>query len=454
MGDERATARCARDRLRRPCAHRRRLGARPADAARRRRTSTSKSSACRPIAFARCSSRSVASRRSARASRSTRWATIDVSLPRRESKAGRGHRGFDVAGDPSMTTRGSGATARLHRQRHRLGSADRRVPRPVRRPRRSRAPRAARRRSVDVRRRQPARAARRSVRGALRPRRSTTRPRAICRRIALDDLPAERVWGEIEKLLFAPGPSIGFALALDLGVVDKLFPELHALVGCVAGAGVAPGGRRLGPHAAGRRSGAHAQSTTSPRPAAARDHAGRRLPRLRQAGDHRVSRRPHPIDRSRGAGRRAGDGVSRSPERATRSTATTCASRCSASSAQHLKPGMWFKVRDEVGDGAFRRLAQKVDLELLARLAKVGLPRPRAGRRSTATRWTGSSSAPARSASSIARRPDSARSSLAGARVESRAAGRRDPEGGLRAAARWGVVDDLDEAVGAARALL
>jgi len=38
--------------------------------------------------------------------------------------------------------------------------------------------------------------------------------------------------------------------------------------------------------------------------------------------------------------------------------------------AYHLNPGMWFKVRDEVGDGAFRRLAQKVDLELLARLAK------------------------------------------------------------------------------------
>jgi tRNA nucleotidyltransferase (CCA-adding enzyme) len=38
--------------------------------------------------------------------------------------------------------------------------------------------------------------------------------------------------------------------------------------------------------------------------------------------------------------------------------------------AQHLKPGMWFKTKTEVGDGAFRRLAQKVDLELLARLAK------------------------------------------------------------------------------------
>jgi hypothetical protein len=37
--------------------------------------------------------------------------------------------------------------------------------------------------------------------------------------------------------------------------------------------------------------------------------------------------------------------------------------------AHHLKPGAWYKVRDQVGDGAFRRLAQKVDLELLARVA-------------------------------------------------------------------------------------
>jgi tRNA nucleotidyltransferase (CCA-adding enzyme) len=39
--------------------------------------------------------------------------------------------------------------------------------------------------------------------------------------------------------------------------------------------------------------------------------------------------------------------------------------------AHHLKPGAWHKVRHEVGDGAFRRLAQKVDLELLARLAEA-----------------------------------------------------------------------------------
>jgi tRNA nucleotidyltransferase (CCA-adding enzyme) len=38
--------------------------------------------------------------------------------------------------------------------------------------------------------------------------------------------------------------------------------------------------------------------------------------------------------------------------------------------AHHLKPGMLHKAAN-VGDGAFRRLAQKVDLELLARLARA-----------------------------------------------------------------------------------
>jgi tRNA nucleotidyltransferase (CCA-adding enzyme) len=39
--------------------------------------------------------------------------------------------------------------------------------------------------------------------------------------------------------------------------------------------------------------------------------------------------------------------------------------------AHHLKPGAFYKVRDELRDGAFRRLALKVDLELLARLARA-----------------------------------------------------------------------------------
>jgi tRNA nucleotidyltransferase (CCA-adding enzyme) len=47
----------------------------------------------------------------------------------------------------------------------------------------------------------------------------------LCRTMALDDLPAERVWGEIENLLFAARPSVGLALALDLGIVGGCFPN-------------------------------------------------------------------------------------------------------------------------------------------------------------------------------------------------------------------------------------
>jgi tRNA nucleotidyltransferase (CCA-adding enzyme) len=42
-----------------------------------------------------------------------------------------------------------------------------------------------------------------------------------------------------------------------------------------------------------------------------------------------------------------------------------------AITAHHLKPGAFYKVRDELTDGAFRRLAQKVDMELLARVARA-----------------------------------------------------------------------------------
>ena len=37
----------------------------------------------------------------------------------------------------------------------------------------------------------------------------------------------------------------------------------------------------------------------------------------------------------------------------------------------HLKPGMFFKTKDTMGDGAFRRLARKVEPDLLYRVAKA-----------------------------------------------------------------------------------
>ena len=53
-------------------------------------------------------------------------AGLDVSLPRRESKIGRGHKGFEVVGDPDPRSEGSGAAPRLHHQRDLVGSAARR----------------------------------------------------------------------------------------------------------------------------------------------------------------------------------------------------------------------------------------------------------------------------------------------------------------------------------------
>ena len=183
----------------------------------------------------------------------------------------------------------------------------------------------------------------------------------------------------------------------------QLFPELQALVGCPQEPEWHPEGD-VWVHTLQVVDQARTRIDDLDRAAADRGHARRGLPRLRQAGDDGVHRRPHPIDRSRGAGRRAGDGVSRSAERPLDRRLRRPPRRCSASSAQHLKPGMWFKVRDEVGDGAFRRLAQKVDLELLARLAKADCLGREPGRLRLRRRWTGSSSARGSSASSTARR--------------------------------------------------
>ena len=68
-------------------------------------------------------------------------------------------------------------------------------------------PAAAHGRSAHFRRRQPARAPRPAARRALRPEMDDA-TRAGVPRLPLDDLPAERVWGEIEKLLLLRAASV------------------------------------------------------------------------------------------------------------------------------------------------------------------------------------------------------------------------------------------------------
>jgi tRNA nucleotidyltransferase (CCA-adding enzyme) len=193
--------------------------------------------------------------------------------------------------------------------------------------------------------------------------------RALCRSIPVDDLPAERVWGEFEKLLFAPRPSIGFALAMELGLVVKLFPELQALAGCLQEPEWHPEGD-VWVHNLQVIDQARKQIDDLPRPQQIAVMLGAVCHDFgKPATTAFVEGRIRSIDHEE-------QGVA---------PATTFLDRLNVHTiegydvrrqvlgivAQHLKPGMWFKVRDEVGDGAFRRLAQKVDLELLARLAKA-----------------------------------------------------------------------------------
>jgi tRNA nucleotidyltransferase (CCA-adding enzyme) len=192
--------------------------------------------------------------------------------------------------------------------------------------------------------------------------------RDLCRTIALDDLPAERIWGEFEKLLSAPRPSLGLALALDLGVVPRLFPEMHALVGCVQEPEWHPEGDVW----------VHTLQVV--------DQARRRVDDLPRAKRLAVMLGAICHDFGKPATTQFLDGRIRSIDHEEQGVAPSARfldrlnvysfdgydvrAQVLGMTAHHLKPGMWFKVKDEVGDGAFRRLAQKVDLELLARLAK------------------------------------------------------------------------------------
>ncbi len=292
---------------------------------------------------------------------------IDVSLPRRDSKSGRGHKGFVVTGDPDMSiadaARRRDFTVNAISQDPLTGAyfdpfdgrADlaRRLLRVV-------DPATFGDDSLRV-----LRAVQFAARFGLALEPSTA---ALCREIPLDDLPAERVWGEFEKLLFAPKPSIGFAIAMELGVIAKLFPELQALAGCPQEPEWHPEGDVW----------VHNLQVI--------DEARTRIDDLERPQQLAVMLGAVCHDLGKPATTKFLDGRIRSLDHEEQGVAPArvfldrlnvnafdgydVRRQVLGITAQHLKPGSWFKVRDEVGDGAFRRLAHKVDLELLARVAK------------------------------------------------------------------------------------
>jgi tRNA nucleotidyltransferase (CCA-adding enzyme) len=192
--------------------------------------------------------------------------------------------------------------------------------------------------------------------------------RAICRAIPLDDLPPERIWGEIEKLLLlAARPSVGFELALDLGVIDRLFPELKALAGCL------------------QEPEWHPEGDVWVHTLLVLDQARRRIDDLPHAQQITVMLGALCHDLGKPPTTAFIDGRIRSidHEQAGVGPATAVLDRLNIHTidgydvrrqvlgivADHLKPGMFRQAPNPVSDGAFRRLAQRVDLELLARVA-------------------------------------------------------------------------------------
>jgi len=156
---------------------------------------------------------------------------LDVALPRRERKIGRGHRGFVVEGDKDMPFEEAAKrrdftinaimqdalTGELIDCYNGREDIKNKVLRVV-------SPETFAEDSLRV-----LRAAQFAARFEFEIDRATIE---ICRAIDLADLPKERIWGELEKLLLKSAkPSIGLRYFYDLSIAEKLFPELVSLVG-------------------------------------------------------------------------------------------------------------------------------------------------------------------------------------------------------------------------------
>lgn len=298
-----------------------------------------------------------------------KFGEIDVALPRRESKTGRGHKGFTVEGDHTMSFADAASrrdftinaiawdpltgeyldpfNGRVDLQSRILRVVD---------------PATFADDSLRV-----LRAVQFAARFELTVDRDTAR---ICSAISLDDLPAERIWGEIEKLLLiAERPSHGFSLARELGVIRQVLPEMEPLYDCPQDPEWHPEGNVW----------IHTLMVIDQ---ARKLNADLDRPRLATIMLGAVCH-----DLGKPATTQVIDGRIKSPNHEAMGVepATKILDRLNVNSidgfdvraqvlglvAEHLRPMAFYKARDTITDGAFRRLAQKVDLELLVRFSRA-----------------------------------------------------------------------------------
>src|SRR5882724_8498111 len=296
-------------------------------------------------------------------------ANLDVSLPRRERKTGVGHRAFFIEGDPEMSFIDAASrrdftinailqdplTGEIIDPCNGRADLDNKILRAV---------------SLETFGKDSLRALRSAQFAARFEFDIDPSTVELCRSIDLSDLPAERIWGEVEKLLLgAEHPSIGLQWLRDLGVIDQLFPEIKALIDVPQDPEWHPEGDVF-------------------------VHTGLVIDRARELVDDLDYPRQvtvmlaalcHDFGKPETTAFVEGRIRSREHEEAGVEPTNTFLNRLHihtldgydvraqviALVREHLKPGEFFKTREEVGDGAFRRLARKCELDLLYRVAKA-----------------------------------------------------------------------------------
>lgn len=293
----------------------------------------------------------------------------DVSIPRRERKSGRGHRAFFIEGDPAMSIEEATSrrdftvnailqdplTEEIIDPFHGREDLDRRILRAV-------SPKTFGEDSLRV-----LRAAQFAARFEFEIEPQTIE---LCRSIDLSDLPSERIWGEMEKLLLrARRSSIGLQWLRELAAVDQLSPELKALIDVPQEPEWHPEGDVW----------IHTLLTV--------DRARELIDDLPPAKQVTVMLAALAHDFGKPATTAFVDGRIRSREHEEAGVAPTISfldrlnlhtldgydvrAQVIAIVRDHLKPGEFYKKREEVGDGAFRRLARRCELDLLYRVAKA-----------------------------------------------------------------------------------
>lgn len=294
---------------------------------------------------------------------------LDVSIPRRERKSGRGHRAFVIEGDPEMSvveaTKRRDFTINAILQDPLTGEIidpfsgqqdiDRGLLRAV---------------SVETFAEDSLRVLRAAQFAARFEFEIDPATVELCRAIDLSDLPAERIWGELEKLLLqSRRPSTGIEWLLKLGAIEKLFPEIHNLIGVP------------------QEPEWHPEGDVFVHTLLAVDRARELIDDLPYAKQVTVMLatlahdfgKPATTEFVEGRLRSRGHeeaGVAPAEEFLHRINVHTIdgynvRAQVIALVREHLKPGEFYKKRDEVGEGAFRRLARRCEPDLLYRVAKA-----------------------------------------------------------------------------------